>query len=259
MINDSANKSLENPTRKNRARLSSGVRHQELKQIKSMNTSLDAVFHKDSKRDIWIFLLISLLVYVFFPPAIAYLLKPHFPNLSFRFFGNIGVILSLLVPIIYFAIRYVPIDPLDYFPKITHLPILFIGVVVVFLFIALSQISGGWRNETMSEISKVGGFQAYFSFGVSVLIGPVLEETFWRKYVLQIFRDSYPIIIAVLLTVILETIFHFGYFKNGVKPVITIFICLLLYSIIYLKSNLGVSITVHCIFNFMVLTLSGYA
>ena len=224
-----------------------------------MDTSLDTVHCKNSKRDVWIFLLISLFIYVLVPPVIAYLIKPHFPNLPFSFFGNIGIVLSLLVPIMYFSVRYAPINISDYSPKITYLPILFFGVVVVFLFIALAQIGGGWRNETMSEISKFGGLQAYFSFGVVVLIGPILEETFWRKYVLQIFRESYPIIVAVLITVTLETIFHFGHFKNGVLSLITTFLSLLLFSVIYLKGNLGVSIIVHCLFNFMILTLSGHA
>ena len=57
----------------------------------------------------------------------------------------------------------------------------------------------------MSQIRNAGRFQVLFGSIATMAIGPILEEILWRKYVLEILRQSFSVVIAVLITVSLGT------------------------------------------------------
>lgn len=207
------------------------------------------------KRDVWLWLLISLLIYIVFSSVIPVFLKSFFPELSFVFFGYIGVILSLLFPIIHFSYSYDPISFSEFIPRTSDIPALLIAVIIVFISMSLAVISGGWKNERIVELRNAGALYVYLGLFISILLGPILEEILWRKYIFEILRHTFPTFVAVTITVTIETAFHFGYFKLGIKPFIFIFFNLLFFTIVYLKSNLRVSIAAHCLVNFFILTI----
>lgn len=200
--------------------------------------------------------MLSLIIYILSPALIAVAFKPYLPHLPFMFFGLAGVVLSMLVSIFHFSLRYGFISFSELIPRYKDLPVLLIALIVIFVFLALAKIGGGWKNNSMAQLRNAGEYQAIIGFISIIVIAPILEEILWRKYVFEILRQSYSVVIAVLVTVCVETAFHFGTLKQGISPVIIIFLSLLLYTVVYLKSRLGVSIIVHSLMNGYILALS---
>jgi membrane protease YdiL (CAAX protease family) len=206
--------------------------------------------------DVWLCTLISLLIYISAPFVLSSFLKALSKPLSPTLIGLIGVMLSNIVPILYFAFRYGPVTLSDLFPKITEVPVLFGALVVVFVSASLGLLGGGWRTGISDELRVLEGPERFSGYFLVIILGPLLEETFFRKYVLEILRYRYPVIPAVFITVALETVFHLGYLKHGIMSLIRIFCYLLFFTLVYLKSRLGVSILAHCLLNGYITTLA---
>lgn len=98
------------------------------------------------------------------------------------------VFLSTAIPIVYFGFRYGPANLSDLIPSITDVPVLFVAVVLVFLAASLGTLKGGWRTEISDEIRALGTLERFSGYFVVIFLGPFLEETFFRKYVLEILR-----------------------------------------------------------------------
>jgi len=108
-------------------------------------------------------------------------------------------------------------------------------------------------TNTYDAIRDLPGYQYWLSVVYLVCIGPLFEETIFRRYFLELWRLHYPTTIAVLLTAGATILFHLGL---PLRSLVFIFFAQVLFSVVYVKSRLGVSVLIHAFMNSMVLALS---
>ena len=102
------------------------------------------------------------------------------------------------------------------------------------------------------------GYEFAIAFFTINFVGPLFEEIFFRKYILEIFRSKYGVILAVTLTCFIETIFHFGYMEqfHDIFYLIPLFFIFIAFCIVYLNSNLGASVIAHSMTNLMIVSVT---
>ena len=208
--------------------------------------------------DAWLGFLGCLVIYVtsFIVAPFIFRLLPWFQE-DFIYLMMM-VIPPLLIPIIYFTFRYERIRFADLVPQRKDFLVLFIALIFLFLWFSFTMFQGTRSDELAKQIYNLPGYQGVLAISLVVLIGPFLEEILFRKYILGILLHKYHLFTAVLVTVSLETLMHIGVLVEGfgIKALVKIFIILLLYTIVYLNSRLGVSVIVHCLYNFIITWLT---
>lgn len=105
-------------------------------------------------------------------------------------------------------------------------------------------------HESIKDLS-IG--QYYVAVLTIVGLVPFGEEVVFRRYFLEIQRQHYSTEISVLLTATAATLFHFEF---SWPPLLWHFFQQALFSVVYVKSRLGVAVLVHAFVNAMVLFLS---
>jgi membrane protease YdiL (CAAX protease family) len=212
------------------------------------------------QRDAWISLSASFLLLCFSGFLIDMLVKRLSPSLSYVSVYYIPALISQAIPVVYLTYRYGRIGLSDFRLKGTDVIVLFITLVIVFVFIGLLSLRGpykpySFRGETVSRLSSTGSYILLLNV---VILGPLLEETFFRKYILEIFKFKINAVWAVLLTSILETILHFGLVQTikDILGLIPLSLTFVLLSAVYLKSRLVVTFIAHSLLNGLLLNLA---
>lgn len=209
--------------------------------------------HPGGVRDIWLSVVIYFSVEVF----CAFLLLPitirMFPWLSSFLASLLLARLPLMILLIYFSSRHGKIGAADLVPQGKDFLVLSISVIVLFVAAAQMVFLGGARSEINQAISNLQGLQHFLAVCIVVFVSPFLEETVFRKYILEILLRKYTSVVAIMIVVCLETLIHLGLKVSGL---ILIFVYSVFFTLVYLKSRLGVSILIHCLTNVFVLLVA---
>jgi len=200
--------------------------------------------------DVWISLGVCLLIHLvvvqqFIP--IYYALKPSFPWITISFILST---FAYIIPLSYLSIRYGCLTRSDFTLRGQDLIILFAASLIVFLAAAVFVLKYGIRvsPDITQMASRLSAFEYVVVYFIILLLGPFLEETFFRRYIFELLKSKYRLPLSTLLTVGFETILHIGY---SFEQLIIIFIYSLLFTIVYLKSRLVASIIIHCLINIL--------
>ncbi len=197
------------------------------------------------QRDAWLSILLlglSGFVLWLFP-----VLQSLLPGISISTSEYISVVPIHLIPIIYLSFRYGWVGISDFWLRGADFVVLAISFIIVSLTISIISLVTPYISSVHSEVSQLPRPEYLITLLIYFLIGPFLEETLFRKYIFEIFRSKYSILVALLLTAFVETLMHIGYWH--VTTLIVIFLLTLFFTLIYTKSRLGVSIIMHCLTN----------
>jgi membrane protease YdiL (CAAX protease family) len=172
------------------------------------------------------------------------------PSLSWVTISYGLTIIAFVIPLTYLMRRYGRIRHSDLILRAQDLVVLLLASLVLFLFASLYVLKYGIRvSPALAQVILNLPRSEYFLVVVIILIVvPILEETFFRRYILEIFRNKYRLPIAIILTVGSETFLHLGY---DVRQLVIIFIYGLGLTAVYLKSRLSTAIIMHCFINFL--------
>ncbi|UCD78627.1 MAG: CPBP family intramembrane metalloprotease [Desulfobacterales bacterium] len=212
------------------------------------------------QRDVWICFSASFFLLYFGGFFIGLLVQSFSPSLSYAQVYYIPAIIAQGIPVVYLAYRYGRISFSDFKLIGSDVIVLFITLIIVFAYIGLITLKGPYkpytfRGEKLSQLSRIGSYIFIFNL---VIWGPLLEEIFFRKYILEIFNFRINVVWALLLTSSLETILHIGYVETtkDIPRLIPIFLIFVALSFIYLKSRLGVTFIAHSLLNGLLLNIS---
>lgn len=175
--------------------------------------------------------------------------------LSSKFFlSKFPGVFAYLIPALYFSYRYGSIRFNDIIPKGSDFVVLLIGLILVFIQAALVATLGpskpySVQGNTLLQLTKIEIYLILFS---SLVIGPFFEELLFRKYILGILKENYSVLLAIIAASLLETAIHIGFILDWPIDLfrsIRFFTLFVILSLIYLKSNLGVSFITHSLIN----------
>ncbi len=186
------------------------------------------------------FLLQALHSYVFYP-----ILQIAFPQVSAYALWYISIIPIDLIPIIYLSVKIGPMGISDLLLKRSDFIVMFIAIMILVIFFSIISLTFRIESEIYREIGRLSGFEYLITLFIIFLIGPFLEETFFRKYIYEIFRSNYGTLRAISITAFIETLVHIGYWD--IKFLVMIFMFMVFLTVVYSKSRLGTSILVHSV------------
>ncbi|MBI5695634.1 MAG: CPBP family intramembrane metalloprotease [Nitrospirae bacterium] len=86
---------------------------------------------------------------------------------------------------------------------------------------------------------------------LEIILGPVIEETLFRGYILKMLTEEVGIYKAILLTAFLSVLVHVVTLKN-LPFLVSVFVCSVIFSSSYAKGKLYTAIIVHIFVNFLV-------
>jgi membrane protease YdiL (CAAX protease family) len=100
------------------------------------------------------------------------------------------------------------------------------------------------------KFDSINAFSYLYIWIISALLNVIMQEYLVRGYIFELLRKEYNVIVSIIITTIIFTLFHGGAFEAGIISVLnvvtmSIFVSLLL---VYSKSLLA-SIIVHAIWN----------
>ena len=127
---------------------------------------------------------------------------------------------------------------------------LFLAILFLFLFASAYILIYGVRvspafTQMTSKLSSAEYAVVYF---IILFLVPFLEETFFRRYVFELFRSRYRLSISIFLTVGFETFLHVGY---RIEQLFFVFIFSFGLTIAYLKSRLAAVVIIHFLINIL--------
>ncbi len=187
---------------------------------------------------------------IYIEPFINSALIKFFKSTSPLFIGYQIIIIKFFLVSIFFLLRYGGLGKSDFIFKKRDILVVAVGLFVVLVIIELSgEVQKYQSSQYIKEINSLNDIQLSILFVELVLVGPFLEELLYRKFYLEIFRSKWPIIVAVLLTAIIETLLHFGY---SISQLLYILFGSIFSSIIYLNSQLGSAYIIHSFYNFII-------
>ena len=200
--------------------------------------------------DVWISLGVCLLIQLVVVQQlipIYHALKPSFPWITISFILST---FAYIIPLFYLSTRYGCLKRSDFTLRGQDLIILFAASLIVFLAAAVFVLKYGIRVSTdiTQMVSRLSAFEYVVVYFIILLLGPFLEETFFRRYIFELLKSKYRLPLSILLTVGFETILHIGY---SFEQLIIIFIYSFLFTIVYLKSRLVASVIIHCLINIL--------
>ena len=185
------------------------------------------------------------------PLLSTYLLLPtieqYFPTVSFEFFSSATILATEILVLSYLMSRLGSIKLQEFLPMGREYFILIFGITSIFCFYSVIAGPEGINSRSYNAIRDLPTWQYWARISGMVLISPLLEESYFRRYFFEILRNRFPLKIAVLLTTTVGTIFHLGTGLFGT------FCWQFLLTIIYVKSRLGVSFALHAFINAMII------
>ena len=199
------------------------------------------------QRDAWLSILALLLLNILTALVFLDVLVRIFPSLSSITLTYCALILVHLLPIIYLSRRYGTISVSDFHLRGLDFVVLFVSFILLTIVTSIISLKGPYKPYTFSgqEIFKLHGIDYFIALLSIFFIFPSLEETLFRRYVFEIFRNKYKILLAILLTALTDTGLHIT--VGSVTGLVLIFFWQLFFTFIYFKSRLGVSIVIHCL------------
>ncbi len=202
--------------------------------------------------DAWLSILGSFLLYVLMSYFLFPVLQTAFPEISNSSIWYLLAIPIDLLPIVYLYFRCGPIGISDFALEGMDFVVVFISLIVLVIGFSTISLTVGFESlVTYREISRLHGFEYLITIFILFLIGPFLEETLFRRYIYEIFRDKFGSLTAILMVTLIETLMHISYWNIG--ALILLFFSTIFLTVIYIKTRLGASIIVHCVINiFMV-------
>ena len=193
---------------------------------------------------------ISTPIYFFSHIVCTYTLLPItlqlFPLFPLELINLFVSMLPLFVLLFFLSYRYGSIKKSDWLMKGKDFLVLFIAFILLFVFVATILLMGGGRSDLVQKINKLYGGYYLGAIIIVVVIGPLLEEIIYRKYIFEILNSRYNIFLSVVITVILNTLIHAPLDFASLIIYITY---ALFFTLVYINSKLAVSFIVHCILN----------
>jgi membrane protease YdiL (CAAX protease family) len=177
------------------------------------------------------------------------------PLTSKFFLSKLPGMFVYLIPALYFSRRYGFIKFRDVIPKGSDFVVLFFGIILAFIQAALVAMLGTSGPHTVQgkSLLQLPKIEIYLILFSSLVIGPFFEELLlFRKYIIGILKQNYSVLLAVIATSFLETALHIGFILDWPLDLfrsIRFFILFVFLSLIYLKSNLGISFITHSLIN----------
>ena len=163
----------------------------------------------------------------------------------------ISMVPAYLIPILYLSVRYGRVGALDFFLTTSDLPILLISfIIVVIAFSIISTVQPYDSSALRGRLSLLSETEFIITALIFFLVGPFLEETFFRRYIYEIFGSKYGAARGILLTAFVETLGHFGYWD--VKFLILVLLLMIFLNVVYSRSRLVVSIIMHSLINIFI-------
>lgn len=181
--------------------------------------------------------------------------ESFFPSLPIDLLVLVMKILVYLAIFAFCMIRFGGIGPVELVPDRRDALILLIALVIEFWVFGLLVGSEGLRNDRHEVIRGFPASQYWLAVSIVVGWGPLLEEVVFRRYFLEIQRQHYSTTMALLITASVGTLFHVN-LEFALFRLVWHFFQQVLYSVVYVKSRLGVSVLVHAFVNALVLFLS---
>jgi membrane protease YdiL (CAAX protease family) len=200
------------------------------------------------QRDAWLSIVSVLSLEIIFCFLLWDTLNSILPSVSRVMLGFGATIFSYSLPIIYLSFRYGGIKVSEFRLRGLDFVVLFVAFIVLVIVISLISFQGPHKPYTYigQDISKLPRSEHLTALLCIFLILPFLEETFFRRYIFEIFRNKYKIPTAILLTVLTDTLLHI---TGGTEGLVSIFFWQMFFTLIYFKSRLGASVIIHCFTN----------
>ena len=205
------------------------------------------------QRDAWFCVGFLLSVPVFYALVLFPTIEKTFPTLSPKLLDYVLIILTEILVLGYCMARFGKIELTELLPRRWDYLVLALGAMILLWIFGLRVGREGLNSGTHDSIRVLPVAQYWWAVFTIVLIGPLLEEAFFRRYFFEILRHHYPVNVAMLITIGIATLFHLGISISGL---IWAFFDQLVFTIVYVKSRLGVSVLVHAFVNALILFLS---
>jgi len=200
--------------------------------------------------DLWISLGVCFLIQLLGVQTLLPMFQGFDPSLPWVTISFIFTTLAFLIPLIYLTIRYGRLTRSDFILRGQDLIVLFLAILFLFLVASVYILRYGVRvSPAFARItSNLGTSEYVIVLFITLLLVPFFEETFFRRYVFELFRSRHRLSIAILLTVGFETFLHIGY---KIEQLFIIFIFSFGLTIAYLKSRLATAVIIHCLINIL--------
>ena len=200
--------------------------------------------------DLWISLGICLAIQLLGVQILLPLLQKSNPLLPWVTISLIFTTLAFSIPLIYLTSKHGGLNRSDFILQGQDLIVLFLVVLLLFLVAAVYILRYGVRvSPAFAQMtSTLGSYEYALVFFIIIFLVPFFEETFFRRYIFELFRSRYRLSLAIAMTVGFETFLHVGY-----KVEQLFFICLFSFglTIAYLKSGLIAVVIIHFLINIL--------
>lgn len=214
---------------------------------------MSSIFEDESvrQRDAWVSIIGCFLILIISGFILIPLLRSIFPSLSKITLDQPFAILSLIVPVIYLTFRYGRFGMSDFALHGSDFAVLVIALIILFVMMSFLAFQGPYDTSMVYDktISNLAWPEYSFTLISILFLGPFLEETLFRRYVFEIFRSKYHILAALALTSLIETFLHSG---HGISGLVGIFASSIFFTLVYMKSRLGVSFVIHSLTNIFI-------
>lgn len=98
--------------------------------------------------------------------------------------------------------------------------------------------------------NKILSFHFVEAIGI-IVVGPIVEEIVYRGIILNLIKQKYSIILSLIISSVLFSLFHFNPLETDIPILITAFLSGIAFGFIYIKFGLIYSILGHSFFNFL--------
>ncbi len=204
------------------------------------------------QRDAWLSITACFLLQIFVGSVLLHPALNILSSVSKLTLGYVSVIFILLFPVIYLSFRYGTINISDFLLRRSDFTVLFVALIIlVIIHTPIFLLHGHYKSYTFygQKLSQLPGFEYFIVLLATCFIIPFLEETLFRRYIFELFRNKYRIPTALFLTAFTGTLLHIGY--SSITALIGVFFSMIFFTLIYFKSRLGVSIAIHCLTNIL--------
>lgn len=175
------------------------------------------------------------------------------PGFVSRFTALYSTTITGTLALSYCGWRFGRITSRDLYPRRKDFIVLGLSVIPIFFYFGLTVGREGVVSEMHEAIRGLPKYQYWLSVLNVLVITPFLEESIYRRYLLEIFRLHYPTSTSVVLVAGIATGFHWGL---PFWSLVFTFFAQLLFGLVYANSRLVASTLVHSFMNMFVLGLS---
>lgn len=208
------------------------------------------------QRDAWFTIFASFLL-LLVSGFVANPIHTALPSVSILILDFILPATNLLILIIYLSYRYGCVHFSDFLLREYNLMVLFLGLTILTIMAGTIVIQGPYEPYTLygQRISQLPRREYIVVLLLLFFIGPIFSEIFFRRYIFEIFREEYDVLIAVLLTSFSDAFLHFGAWVDDITLFISFFFSAIFLNIAYLIGGLGMSTVIHCLINIMIIVI----